>query len=68
MNELVSLTASMKIIIKKPEKEIIFTIMYPEFGWNMCNTHISITEYYKKVVYSPKTISQGKLDNFIQKN
>ena len=30
----------------------VFQIMYPEFYWNMCKKHLSITEYYEKVMYS----------------
>ena len=57
----------MKIIIRKGGKGSIVTIMSPEFYLNMCNEHFSITEYYEKVIYNPKTILQEKVDDFIRK-
>ena len=54
LNVLISLTTNMKIIPKKSDKGSIVTIMSPEFYWNMCKKHLSITEYYEKVMYNPK--------------
>ena len=65
LNDSISLTNSMEIIIKKAEKESIITIMYLEIYWNLCKKHLSITEHYEKVMHNLKTILQGKADDFI---
>ena len=36
LDELISLTSNMKIVIKKADKGSIITIMSPESYWNMC--------------------------------
>ena len=49
----------------KAVKGSIVTIMSPEYYWNICKKHLSITEYYEKVMYNPKAILQEKVDDFI---
>ena len=67
LNELISLTTSMKITIKRADKGSIFTIMSPEFYWNMRKKHLSVTVYYEKVMCNARMILQEKVEDFIRK-
>ena len=53
--------------MKKADKGSTDSIMSPEFYWNKCRKYLSITEYYEKVMYSLRTTSQKKSDDYIQK-
>ena len=67
LNDVISLTTRMKMIIMRAHKESVVTIMCPEFCWNMRKKPLSIMEYYDKVMCNPKTILQEKVDDFIRK-
>ena len=60
LNELILLTTIIEIIKEKADKRGIVTIMSSEVYWNACQKHPSITEYYEKVMWNPKTILQEK--------
>lgn len=65
LNELISLTISVKIIIQKADIGSIATILTPEFYWNMCKKHLSVTVYYEKETCNPTMILQESVDDFI---
>ena len=54
LKDLLLLTTCIKIIIKKADKGSTDTILTSDFYWNMCKKHLSITEYYEKIIWDQK--------------
>ena len=65
LNSLIKKIEDKEIIIKPAEKGSIIVIMSPDYYWNICQSHISDTSYYRMLNDTdPSNIVQQRVMQF----
>ena len=68
LNSLIKKIENKEIIIKPAEKGSIIVIMSPDYYWNICQSHISDTSYYRMLNDTdPSNIVQQRVTQFADK-
>ena len=65
LDSLIKKTKNKEIVIKPADKGSIIVTMYPDYHWNICQSHISDTSYYRMLNNTdPSNIIQQRVTKF----